>query len=163
MEKDRDTALISIASNKNNAGRAYWSGFNSGTSHSVDGLAVNTIGEKVCTGGAKSGTHCGLEVVAKNFAYDLNGVTLVNVVKAEASTGFAAAQGDSGGPVYRVVSSDRIAKGLIAAAPTLADLSNSNCAGGGGIYSYGPTTLCTKKVIYVGIKNLLPDLNVKLR
>jgi hypothetical protein len=56
----------------------------------------NFMGDFVCTGGASSEEHCGLEVTDTDVT--VNGFTFIGAEFSDRSC--AAAPGDSGGPVY---------------------------------------------------------------
>lgn len=73
----------------------------------VGGAANSFIGDLVCTGGAFSGTICGIRVAATGLAITFdppaNGVgAMTGMVNAQLVGQAAAGQGDSGGPVYAI-------------------------------------------------------------
>jgi hypothetical protein len=105
-------------------GPSFWDG-DTNTGRSVYGIERNFPGNIVCTGGAYSGTVCGgTRVAATNERIEIspavNGVGVITgLVRAELPGVAIAGNGDSGGPVYSVRSTDgRVgARGVISAIP----------------------------------------------
>lgn len=84
----------------------------------VAGLRDLSLGDRVCTGGANSGSHCGL-VVTDMYVWMQDQFGGFHTIRADAPGGRpAAAPGDSGGPVYVKSSSGKHrAAGMIQGGP----------------------------------------------
>jgi streptogrisin D len=97
--------------------------FGSNTGITVGGTEGNPVGAFVCTSGAYSGTICNIQIVLTNvsFTYDppSNGVgpvtNMVLATKVNDGSGILAAvgEGDSGGPVFSILSQRARARGVI--------------------------------------------------
>ncbi|RZB13648.1 hypothetical protein StrepF001_42950 [Streptomyces sp. F001] len=73
------------------------------------------VGEQFCYGGSTTGEVCGWKVTSGKQTIEYGDGTIVkNVTRAKKSSGTCAVGGDSGGPVYTVLSNGHIyAKGVI--------------------------------------------------
>ncbi|GIH06717.1 hypothetical protein Rhe02_47840 [Rhizocola hellebori] len=98
----RDHLLINRPQGRTFAGRIYTGPWNSSTSAKVIGSTPDYVGNWICTGGARSGEHCNIRVVAVNTSVlGIAPLTRAEKVPAGPFVGNCiAAPGDSGGPVY---------------------------------------------------------------
>ncbi len=134
------------------AGRVYSGPVFTGSSRKVAGTDTNDVGDFVRASGANSGEHASLSIINDAFAGTCNSYSCTLIV-AEADPGdAAAAQGDSGGPVYHVRGDDRVdAKGII-----LQGAQQVSCP-----YTYY-TAACYNEVRYGAIRPLLSVWNVTI-
>jgi hypothetical protein len=113
----RDNALIEYSQGVQP--RIYTGAPTSFTSAQVVGATTDFLGNFVVTGGASSGEHVNLTVVAIDQFNAVGGIpcgTVGPLTAADASSGACAvAPGDSGGPVYSYLGSDVLARGAITA------------------------------------------------
>ncbi|MFJ6772295.1 hypothetical protein ACIQOV_15230 [Kitasatospora sp. NPDC091257] len=113
--KDLDSLVIELRDKPGS--RAYIGAWNDGgaTTH-IYGGKTNNVGERVCTDGAMSGQHCGLQVTEVDQVRMIGGnrVTLVDTAMRTDDHTIVSANGDSGGPVLGDPVDDAWgAKGLI--------------------------------------------------
>lgn len=160
LQKNRHAILIRLKAGSTNAGKAYWGPNTGNTPLNVNGTTTSPMGDSVCTHGANTGAHCGGIVTDKNFTVIHGGVSVVNMVEAKHPTSLMAGQGDSGGPVSIVKSTNnRPVAGFILGAPP-GTSSTANC---GGLTLIIPGQ-CSKTVWYTGgVNSYLDSLNVDLR
>lgn len=113
----RDNALIDYPLGIQS--RIYTGAPDSFTSAQVVGATTDFLGNFVVTGGASSGEHVNLKVVAIDQFAAVGGIpcgTVGPLTAADASSGACAvAPGDSGGPVYSYLGGDVLARGAITA------------------------------------------------
>ena len=102
----RDTLMIDVASQ----GSAYVDAFNGNTGVDVTGAASDFVGNLVCTSGARTGEHCGLQVTHVDQS-DNGWFPLTRVI--HPTGGCAGARGDSGGPVVVDNGNSLIGRGTI--------------------------------------------------
>jgi len=88
----------------------------------VGGASTDTIGDLVCTSGAFTGTVCGIRVAATGMSIRFdppeNGVGVMTImVNAQLPGTAVAGEGDSGGPVFAIRTTDQraIARGTMSA------------------------------------------------
>jgi hypothetical protein len=104
----------------------------------------NVKGDQVCTSGAATGAHCGLVIENVDSYYRPAGSTTWSRVVEATSTGVAAGQGDSGGPVFTLTEDGGVeARGTVAGGSR-----NVAC----GRYHLGA---CTADVFFVDIERAL--------
>jgi hypothetical protein len=133
----RDTLAIQYPGGV--AGAIYNGPFNSGTGVGVGGAVPDFVGELVCTGGASSGEHCGIQVQAVDVFVNI-GIVIGPETFAALPAGLcAAAPGDSGGPVYSYRPDGRVdARGTVSAGQT----GTATCPGvvpnGSNVVFYAP-------------------------
>jgi len=98
----RDTLLINRPPNRTFAGRIYTGSWASSTSLKVFGGTPDYVGNWICTGGARSGEHCSIRVVAVDTTVlGIAPLTRAEKVPAGPFVGNCiVAPGDSGGPAY---------------------------------------------------------------
>jgi hypothetical protein len=109
-----DVALIRYRSSYGSAPYIYSGGPGSSTSSAVAAMASrrSQLGDAACVNGVVTGQWCGMVTAAGvNAWYLVNGVNVWarNVVRAEALGNTCPTHGDSGAPVYRVLSAGRVA------------------------------------------------------
>jgi hypothetical protein len=154
-----DTQLIPASTGHD----VFKSGWNSTEIGVITGGATNHVGDHVCTSGAVTGEICGLVIQSVEqkdeitHAWPDYWVFDSTALNPNASGYVAAAEGDSGGPVYWVNGStgDRVARGMIE---------------GGGTYvtcfslPSWPTGLdetgCTHDVEFIGMEDINGGFNV---
>lgn len=151
-----DATLVRPAS-QSVSNRIYTGAYNSSTSGALAGAATTVLGSYVCTSGAKSGEHCLLKVTGKNvYALSPMGVTFGThaVASTQVAGVAAAAQGDSGGPVYRSMSGEKYGVGIINSISGLYSCSGSWLKGGTGN--------CGSSVIFASLPTILKHFSVRL-
>jgi hypothetical protein len=132
-----DTAYVRTSS----AGRVYTGPVGSTTSKAILGPVPNFPGQFVCTEGAATGEHCFVQNFFVGAVTFVNGWPVFGVTLATNITGgFAAGQGDSGGPV--IMSSNPVAG--LAAGIISVGLFPTRC-------SQETTQLCSNTIGYVDI------------
>lgn len=96
-----DTAFIQIVSGSSAGSNFYDGAWNdpNGYNKHIASWGVNHDGDWVCTSGAMSGVHCGLQIQYAGFDANVDGIVRHNEVQTRQISGVAAAEGDSGGPV----------------------------------------------------------------
>ena len=127
----------------------------------VGGASRSTIGELVCTSGSYTGTVCGIRVAATGISYQFDppahGVgVMTNMVNAQLPGVSVAGNGDSGGPVYAIRTTDQraIARGVISAI----DLNLERpCTG----YVY-PGRRCSSSVLYGEVVDIMNTIGVRI-
>lgn len=127
----------------------------------VGGASRSTIGELVCTSGSYTGTVCGIRVAATGISYQFDppahGVgVMTNMVNAQLPGVSVAGNGDSGGPVYAIRTTDQraIARGVISAI----DLNQERpCTG----YVY-PGRACSSSVLYGEVVDIMNTIGVRI-
>jgi hypothetical protein len=97
----RDTLMIDTPSQ----GNIYIGAWNSNTGVDVVGATSDFVGNLVCTGGARSGEHCGIPITHVN-QWDEGYFPLTRAAFSTATC--AAAGGDSGAPVYHYASGSTV-------------------------------------------------------
>jgi hypothetical protein len=102
----RDTLMIDVASE----GWAYVDAFDGNTGVDVVGAGTDFVGNLVCTDGARTGEHCGMQVTHVDQS-DNGWFPLIRVI--HPSGGCAGARGDSGGPVVVDNGTSLIGRGTI--------------------------------------------------
>jgi hypothetical protein len=127
----RDTLMI----NTPTQGAVYIGSFNNNFGVPVEGVAADFPGNVVCTGGARTGEHCGLTVTHVNQS----DAGFFPLTRAEVR-GCAAARGDSGGPVYHYAHANSIiARGTISTGrPGTASCPNAPVADSSSSVFYAP-------------------------
>jgi hypothetical protein len=109
---DRDTQMVDTRiEGQTFAPNIYTGPFNSNTSAPVVGATADFVGNLVCTGGARSGEHCGITVTEINVGI----LGKFPTIRGELTSGCAAASGDSGGPVYNYDDTQVVGRGTITA------------------------------------------------
>lgn len=157
-EHDRDTSIMPIKASASGSGRVYLGSPSGASTVPVVGTSTSVVGAAVCPSGANSGMHCAFVVQEKNFAYVVDGYSVLHAVRASSTSEYVA-QGDSGGPVLRNIGGDRYLVGFISGvsgAPYICDYMTLNYQGSG--------TECGPQLYYVGgASSLLDDLNIELK
>ncbi|WBO65976.1 S1 family peptidase [Streptomyces camelliae] len=159
-----DDALgISLPSGQS-AGRLYDGPANEtdGYSKPVSGWGHNNVGDYVCTDGANSGVHCGVQISATDIGVTgANGVyrpdTDLAYSTSRTKDHIAAANGDSGGPVFAGVNnytSDE-ARGMITALDRTVTCPSSEYVLDSGVR----TPWCVQGVYFVPIFQTLQDMH----
>ncbi|MFD7985395.1 trypsin-like serine protease [Kitasatospora indigofera] len=159
---DYDTTFVNL---NGSAGTQFYDGaWNdpNGYHKHIASWGLNRVGDYVCTSGAMSGVHCGLQVKYAGVDASIGGITRHNVVQALRTDSYAiaSAQGDSGGPVVASPDSsygnDMQARGLISGSygevvvcPTW------------GVGTAGQTT-CFSGVSYIGMSAIVNTLGFTL-
>jgi hypothetical protein len=115
--RDNDTRDIGLIATTT-MGLMWDGGIYSANIKPVQSVTKSSTGNWLCTSGAATGTHCGIQVKAiDQYPKDRNGVTHGPLVMAEqVNHAIASGSGDSGGPVFELPSPDNgkvIAKGII--------------------------------------------------
>ncbi|WP_406097534.1 S1 family peptidase [Kitasatospora purpeofusca] len=123
----------------------------------VSGWGHNNVGDYVCQSAANSGTHCGLQITQTDFSFlGPNGVWRKVADYAVQTNGndIAAANGDSGGPVYTVDSGSgkAVARGTLSALKGTVDCNGRTTSDGGS-----RTPWCFSAMMYVPIYQILHD------
>jgi hypothetical protein len=110
----RDTLAINYPAGV--YGAIYNGPWNSSTAVGVGGAVADFVGNFICTGGASSGEHCGIQVQAVDQFINV-GIIIGPETRAALPAGqCAVAPGDSGGPAYSYRSDGRVnARGTISA------------------------------------------------
>lgn len=114
-----DAAVIDPNASPATVGKVFGGPWNAGTGHSryqswVGGASNPSLGAKVCTSGAQSGEHCGLEVTSTSITWGCPNGNTCTGFRIHSNGGMAGASGDSGGPIYRKRSDGRVgASGII--------------------------------------------------
>lgn len=146
-----DVTFIKVSSNKNQYYEGCWCD-TTGFHKNITSVGLSHDGDYVCTSGAMSGVHCNLLVT--NAGVDLDGYSNVVIAKrtstdTSGNNWFAAAAGDSGGPV--VASADGTygvnmqARGLIHAGLSSSWLA---CSPGDDTWI---ASACYGTVLYIGM------------
>jgi hypothetical protein len=113
----RDTLAINYPAGV--SGAIYNGPWNSSTGVRVGGAVADYVGNFICTGGASSGEHCGIQVQAVNQFVNVGYVIGPETRAALPAGQCASAPGDSGGPAYSYRSDGRVdARGTISAGIT---------------------------------------------
>jgi hypothetical protein len=116
------------------------------------------MGDKVCTSGANSGVRCDIEVTYMCTLFN-DGMGFGNVCTIEGhqiSDTIAAAQGDSGGPVFTIVGNTQVrATGMIQAIQGTWD----NCV---GVRVAGPGSYCSSWVYFTSMRTINNTLGASL-
>ncbi|MCC9307204.1 S1 family peptidase [Kitasatospora sp. RB6PN24] len=153
--------IVGIDPGKNTSGNRVWDGpWNmTGYSKAVSGWGNNNVGDMVCTSAANSGAHCWLYIQQTDISVTgPNGVTRPDVEFAY-SDDIAAANGDSGGPVF-TGSNDWTtdeARGVITALDNTMDCGSFTTAD-----AWQRKPWCFHGVYYVPIGKILHDQNWSL-
>lgn len=140
-----DSMSIDPTASPATTGKIYVGGWNSSTTKTVKNWSANWKGDKVCAGGATTGSRCG-EVVDDAVTYP--GLTGGWYVKARATSGAMAGGADSGGPVYATVSGGVQARGVILGGYT-------STATGCGSKNPDVSTSCYRTIAYAPISVVL--------
>ncbi|MFI2200595.1 S1 family peptidase [Streptomyces sp. NPDC020192] len=159
-----DDALgISLPSGQS-AGRLYDGPANEtdGYSKPVTGWGHNNVGDYVCTDGANSGVHCGVQISATDIGVTgANGVyrpdTDLAYSTSRTKDHIAAANGDSGGPVFAGVNNYTAdeARGMITALDRTVTCPSSEYVLDSGVR----TPWCVQGVYFVPIFQTLQDMH----
>jgi hypothetical protein len=112
----RDTLMINTSS----FGHIYVGAFTSSATRDVVGTANDFVGNVICTGGGRTGEHCGMTVSDVNLT--AGGFSPMNRAAFPGAT-CAVARGDSGGPVYHFSGNNIIGRGTI----SLANVGTASC------------------------------------
>ncbi|MCW7944071.1 hypothetical protein AAW14_19025 [Streptomyces hygroscopicus] len=133
-----------------------------GYSKPVTGWGHNNVGDYVCTDGANSGVHCAVQIAKTDIGVTgANGIyrpaTDLAYATSRTSDGIAAANGDSGGPVFASVANYTAdeARGMITALDQTVTCPSSEYV----LDSSVRTPWCVKGVYYVPIYQTLHDMN----
>ena len=128
-------------------GKIYVGSWSSTTLAAVKNWSGNNVGDPVCQSGATSGTRCGTIINDATVAPGLPGKYFIH---AKATSGWMVADADSGGPVYRSLSTGVQARGIV-------------YSGAGALVTCGSLApdvtplynTCNKELIYVPISVVL--------
>src|SRR5215475_2046074 len=113
----RDTLAISYPAGV--YGAIYNGPWNSSTGVGVGGAVADFVGNFVCTGGASSGEHCGIQVQAVDQFVNVGYIIGPETRAALPAGQCAVAPGDSGGPAYSYRADGRVdARGTISSGIT---------------------------------------------
>ncbi|HVQ94555.1 MAG TPA: hypothetical protein VMU51_26195 [Mycobacteriales bacterium] len=113
--------------------------FNSNTGVLVGGAVSDFVGELVCTGGASSGEHCGIQVLAVDVFVNIGIVIGPETFAALPAGQCAVAPGDSGGPVYSYRTDGRVnGRGTVSAGQTGTAVCPGVVPGGSNVVFYAP-------------------------
>jgi hypothetical protein len=113
-----DSLLIDPVDSPATTPYVYRGAWNSNVSSVVKNYHSNWVGDIVHSGGASTGEHEGV-VIDDNACITISGVTITWTILVEANAGdIFAGQGDSGGPVFRVLSNGVQARGIISSIKT---------------------------------------------
>ncbi|OIJ98823.1 hypothetical protein BIV25_12405 [Streptomyces sp. MUSC 14] len=158
-----DDALgISLPSGRS-AGRLYDgpASETDGYSKPVSGWGHNNVGDYVCTDGANSGVHCGVQIAKTDIGVTgENGVyrpaTDLAYATSRTRDGIAAVNGDSGGPVFAGVNNSTAdeARGVITALDRTVKCPSSEYVLDSGVR----TPWCLQGVYFVPIFQTLHDM-----
>jgi hypothetical protein len=133
----RDTLVIQYPAGL--GGAIYNGPFDSSTGVAVGGAVPDFVGELVCTGGASSGEHCGIPVLAVNAFVNIGIVIGPQTIAAYPDAQCAAAPGDSGGPVYSYRSDGRVdGRGTVSAGQTGTAVCPGVVPNGSSVVTYAP-------------------------
>jgi hypothetical protein len=113
----------------------YASGASSRYRFPVAGVQRPAVGQMICTSGAVTGEHCGARVRATNVAWTCGDSTCHGFRASRDDSGVVVGGGDSGGPMYAVISGRAYARGMI--------------DGGSNRRTCGPTSVTTQCFSYV--------------
>lgn len=152
---NRDVIRVSAA---RVAPRVYDGAWNNtaGYYKTVTGKTSNGSGTYVCSSGSYTGVNCNIKITDSTYIYALVGhpTILITGVRAEQQTSGAKAvgKGDSGGPVFKIVSgssTNRLAAGVI--------------SGGQVTVSCGSTasSTCYKRILYQDITRALNGSTIR--
>ena len=130
----------------------------------VAGSAGSTIGDLVCTSGSYTGTVCSIRVAATGVTIsptDQNGTviaTFTNMINAQLPGVSVAGNGDSGGPVFAIRTTDQraIARGVISSISTTTT-NLRPCTG----YVYTGRQ-CSQSVYYGDITRIMSTIGVHI-
>lgn len=154
------TSHAGLARVMNSAGRGRtWDGAwndSSGFSKAVSGYRDVSLGDYVCTDGANSGVHCNVKVTAMKVAWDdgLGGGPANNILAVKQSSGIAAIQGDSGGPVIFPYSTGKVgAVGMIQG--IRGTLSTGSACGSGRFLG---SNKCSKEVFFTSSRTMVSSI-----
>lgn len=156
-----DSLLLDPASSPATTALIYYGAYNTSSTKIVKSFATNWPGDPVCSGGASLGTRCGT-VYDDNDHFYINGYW-VPVIQASAANGVAmAGQGDSGGPVTKLVTGGVQARGIVLGNdPTFLPLPTASCAPVNPD-AYSASYICSQQVSYVPISLILNAWGVSL-
>ncbi|MEW1721446.1 DNRLRE domain-containing protein [Streptomyces sp. NPDC093109] len=128
-----DLSLMEVYSNKYSvSAKIFKGGTSSKSTRRVDGrwTTRSKKGQKLCTGGARSGEVCGWKVTETKANVKYDKTVAKNVTVATKTSGKCVISGDSGGPVYTVKKNGRAqAKGIISGAGCVNLLGYKDCDG----------------------------------
>jgi hypothetical protein len=130
----------------------------SGYKKTVKGYSDVSSGDTVCTSGANSGVHCGIQIYTMCVLFDdLMGFGSICTIQGhQQSNGIAAIQGDSGGPVFTLAGTGQVyATGMIQAVQG----GWTNCSGvhvGGG-------NICSDWMLFSSMRTINNSLGASLR
>lgn len=121
--------------------------FGGSLTYPVARVGGNSVGAVMCASGANSGLRCNLEVTGTNqqiLLQDTGEVVSVVAGSRNTASGYTTVGGDSGGPIYRVMSSGRSAAGII--------VGGSNVVSCGSSFNFytSPQGLCTSNTFWAG-------------
>lgn len=127
------------------------------------GATTSVVGQTVCIDGANSGSHCAVEIMAKNEAWNSpasDATALAGNVRARSvsSGAVAAVAGDSGGPVYQHSSNGYYGLGSISRFTYGSML--VTCPSTGIAH---PTTTCTEELIYTSLTGALSAFDAEVK
>jgi hypothetical protein len=128
-----------------------------GYAKSVTGYADPSLYDPVCTSGANSGVHCNIQVDSTWVTFD-DGYGSFPTIEGTQRTGdIAAAQGDSGGPVF-VPHTDNITVG---AAGMIQGVSNQSICNPPQVHLGGVS--CGQRVLWTSERAITAELNATLK
>ncbi|MFF1869852.1 hypothetical protein [Streptomyces sp. CB03911] len=166
VEDSYDTDDIRGINTGNAVGNMIYEGAwndSAGTGKYVSGWGHNNVGDLVCQSAANSGTHCNAYITRTDYSFvGPNGVwrKVADYALADTPGEIAAANGDSGGPVYVYDSFGKaVARGTISALDNTVDCNGATTADGGTGGGTGTirTPWCFSAMIYVPIYQTLFD------
>ena len=147
-----DSMLVDPSASPATTAKVYRSGYSSGTLSTVKSWYSNWPGDPVCASGAYSGEHCGT-VYDDNDYVVIDGYT-VNVIQVSAPSGMMGGSGDSGGPLFKLVTGGVQARGILLG-PDLTYPELGSCP---GVLS----SRCSRYINYVPISTILNTWGVSL-
>jgi hypothetical protein len=130
-----------------------------GFSKHVAGLVDLSLGDFVCTSGGNSGVHCNVRVTAMVVSFNDGFGADSNIRGTQQTAGaISAIQGDSGGTVFTLNSSDEVlAAGMIQGIDgTL--MTGSSC---GSVHDAG-SNLCSARVLFTSTRTIINSLGATL-
>ena len=142
-------------------GGTFVGGPGSNQAYHVKELIDLNLNSWVCTGGGNTGVHCNIKVTQMAVSYD-DGYGAAYNIRGDQRTsgGIATMQGDSGGPVFGLVSGqDEVqATGMIQAMTgTIYPTGSSSCGA-----ARDPGNKCSTGVLFTSERTILNDLGAQL-
>ncbi|CAB4942624.1 MAG: hypothetical protein F2842_04870 [Actinobacteria bacterium] len=155
-----DSLLVDPSSSPATTPVVYYGAYNTSSTKTVKSWASNWPGDPVCSGGASLGTRCGTVYDDNDHVY-INGY-IVPVIQAAASSGAIAGQGDSGGPVTKLVTGGVQARGIVLGNdPNYVDFTGSAC-GSVNPDAVASDFICSQHFSFVPISLILNSWGVSL-